>query len=294
MILSVTGDQRSGITGRNKGMRLLLATAAIAVIASTAYAQAARQDKYFTTSDGVKLHYVEMAGQGTPVVLIHGYGSHLERNWMQSGIAAELSKNHRVIAVDTRGHGMSDKPKDPAMYGGNRYPQDILELMDSLKIQKAHFAGYSMGGGILRQVIGLAPQRVISASFGGSGLPDPNPAKLAADKALDKTGVDPNEGVRRVSLDGDPQRDNAALAAVNKGRELNPPKVPAVMVSQLNFPIQVMNGEFDAPHAKSGWAKREGKNVEVVVIPGRVHITAGADPMYKAALVNFINKNDPK
>src|SRR4051812_467322 len=68
-----------------------------------------------TASDGVKIHYLE-AGQGTPVVLIHGFSGTAEGNWFSNGVAEALAKNHRVIAIDCRGHGESEKPHDPTKY----------------------------------------------------------------------------------------------------------------------------------------------------------------------------------
>src|SRR5688572_27675302 len=62
---------------------------------------------YFTTSDGVKLHYVEQ-GKGTPVILIHGAGGSAVGNWFNNGIAAKLVDTNRVIGIDMRGHGLSE------------------------------------------------------------------------------------------------------------------------------------------------------------------------------------------
>ena len=67
-------------------------------------------------------------------------------------VAEALVKNHHVVAIDVRGHGTSDKPKDAAMYG-DRIWKDVLELMDHLKIEKAHIHGYSMGGAITTQLL---------------------------------------------------------------------------------------------------------------------------------------------
>src|SRR5690349_2862402 len=63
----------------------------------------------FTASDGVKIHYLE-AGQGTPVVLVHGYTGSAQGNWFSNGVAEALAARHRVVAIDCRGHGQSDKP----------------------------------------------------------------------------------------------------------------------------------------------------------------------------------------
>src|SRR5262245_42105710 len=102
-------------------------------------AQDKPESHYFTTKDGVKIHYL-VQGQGTPVILIHGYTGSAEGNWFRNGIAQALAVNHRVVALDCRNHGKSDKPQ-PNGFGR---AEDVIELMDHLKIQKAHLHGYSM------------------------------------------------------------------------------------------------------------------------------------------------------
>ena len=100
------------------------------------------------------------------MILIHGYTANAEGKWIKSGIAQALAARHRVIAIDARGHGKSDKPHDPGKYGP-RMAADVIELMDHLKIAKAHVHGYSMGGAILTQILAKHPDRLITAIYGG-------------------------------------------------------------------------------------------------------------------------------
>ncbi len=97
-----------------------IAAALTCVLVSVSLARAAVEptDGTFTASDGVKIHYLEV-GEGSPVVLVHGYTGTAHGNWFPNGIADALAKNHRVIALDCRGHGQSDKPHDPAKYGAD-------------------------------------------------------------------------------------------------------------------------------------------------------------------------------
>lgn len=100
----------------------------------------APQDGSFTTSDGVKIHYLTMGNDGSWVVLIHGYSDTAQRMWFTTGVAQVLARNHRVVALDNRSHGQSDKPQP----GGPGRAQDVVELMDHLKIERAHIHGYSV------------------------------------------------------------------------------------------------------------------------------------------------------
>jgi pimeloyl-ACP methyl ester carboxylesterase len=140
-----------------------LLLAALVLTASPLFAQ---DSATFTTSDGVKIHYLTMGSTGSWVVLIHGYTDTAQRMWFTTGIAPVLAKHHRVVALDNRNHGQSDKP----VPNGPGRAQDVVELMDYLKIAKAHIHGYSMGGGLTGQLLAMIPQRFITAGFGGSGI----------------------------------------------------------------------------------------------------------------------------
>jgi pimeloyl-ACP methyl ester carboxylesterase len=123
-------------------------------------------DDHFFTSEGVRIRYVDV-GRGEPVVLVHGFSSSLDANWGNLGIIEKLSKDFRVIALDCRGHGKSDKPHDAASYGINMI-EDVTRLLDHLAVRRAHIVGYSMGGAIAGKFITTHRDRVISAVFGGS------------------------------------------------------------------------------------------------------------------------------
>jgi pimeloyl-ACP methyl ester carboxylesterase len=111
----------------------------------SASAQTPLDDRFFT-SEGVRIRYVDV-GRGEPVVLVHGFSSSLDANWRSLGIIEKLSKDFRVIALDCRGHGESDKPHDAASYGINMI-EDVTRLLDHLAVRRAHIVGYSMGGAI--------------------------------------------------------------------------------------------------------------------------------------------------
>ena len=116
-----------------------LALSAIALIFTAMHSVADDFD-----SAGVKIHYA-IQGQGDPVILIHGLYSNGRMNWDAPGTTALLAKHFRVITLDCRGHGRSDKPEADDAYGTNMV-EDVIRLMDHLKIKKARVGGYSMGG----------------------------------------------------------------------------------------------------------------------------------------------------
>lgn len=118
-------------------------------------------------SNGVKISYVER-GQGEPVILIHGWTSSGWINWTLPGTTGLLAKDHKVIVPDMPGHGRSDKPVREDAYGPELV-EDVVRLMDHLKIGKAHIVGYSMGGIIAAKLIVRHPDRVLSGTLGGMG-----------------------------------------------------------------------------------------------------------------------------
>ena len=262
----------------------------------------------FTVSDGVKIHYYVM-GRGTPVILIHGYTGTAYGNWFTNGIAQALAKKHMVVALDCRNHGKSDKP----VPNGPGKAQDVVELMDHLKIKKAHFHGYSMGGGITAQLLAMIPDRFITASFGGSGIPEADP-EMRAKVPADKQGRDPQEdeasrtlrihramdlGMSKEEAEKQAATPRPARTAAATPSTAAPARTgPQLDLSKLNIPMLAINGEFDRPNAKTTRMAREVKNFTNVVLPGKSHLTAimaGYMPKeYLDSLVKFINENDPK
>ena len=118
-------------------------------------------------ANGVKIAYT-VRGHGEPVVLIHGWLSCGWINWDLPGITDLLAKDHQVITLDMPGHGLSDKPTKEEAYGPELV-EDVVRLMDHLKIKKAHIVGYSMGGIIAAKLAAKYPDRVLSAVLGGMG-----------------------------------------------------------------------------------------------------------------------------
>jgi pimeloyl-ACP methyl ester carboxylesterase len=142
-------------------------TAAVALLCPACLAGADWPVSRTFDSKGVKIRYT-VQGKGEPVVLIHGWLSSVELNWTWPGTTALLAKDHQVIALDVRGHGQSDKPTTEDAYGPELV-EDVVRLLDHLKIKKAHIVGYSMGGIIAANFIVKHPDRVLSGTLGGMG-----------------------------------------------------------------------------------------------------------------------------
>jgi len=275
-------------------MRRLLMVIVLVLSGAAAQAQEPR-DGFFTASDGVKIHYLTLGDTGSWVVLIHGYSDSARRMWFSTGIAQAIAKNHRVVAIDNRNHGQSDKPQP----GGAGRALDVVELMDHLKIERAHIHGYSMGGGIVGQLLGLIPDRFITAGFGGSGMSETNPTYRAAAEAMDDalpkaTGADA-EGMNRFRA----RVAAARPAGSTPAPTASPTTVVTVDLSKLTIPILAVNGSFDNPYRKTHRLWREVQTFQNVILPGKTHLTAiaaGAAPsqLYVDSIAKFIDAYDKK
>ena len=267
---------------------------AVVLVPAVVCAEEAAKHDFFTASDGIKIHYMEK-GEGVPVIFIHGYTGSAEGNWFANGVAEETAKTHRAIAIDCRGHGQSDKPHDPKMYGP-AMSRDVIELMDHLGIEKAHMHGYSMGGGILTQILAKHPDRVITATYGGSGVRETDP-EWVAKLEPDKEGTDPAEADASERLRSRADRDEAALAAVRQ-YPWSAGEREAIDLTKVEVPVLALCGEYDAPNARLTRMKRELKDFQYVILPGKSHLTAimahTIPPEYTQTFVDFIRKHDTK
>jgi pimeloyl-ACP methyl ester carboxylesterase len=287
---------------RNTSRRIsVLGFAAAALIAVPILKAEEPKHDYFTTSDGVKIHYITIGDHGSWVVLIHGFSDSAQRMFFTTGIAPALAKNHRVVAIDNRNHGLSDKPSP----NGSGRAEDTIELMDHLQITKAHIHGYSMGGGFTGALLASHPERFISAIFGGSGIQEVDEDLRKKAAAMD-TPMPTPQGAEAAAFQH--LRERSAAAAAGRGASnasgATPNATPAprpaglqIDLAKVTIPVLAINGEFDSPHAKTQRMSRELKNFSNVILPAKNHVGAIAvgGPMpqqYIDSLVDFIDAND--
>jgi pimeloyl-ACP methyl ester carboxylesterase len=124
--------------------------------------------RFATARDGVRLAY-ETIGDGKPIVLVHGFASSRAQNWRETGWYKTLNDaGYAVTAMDCRGHGESDKPRDDESYG-DKMVADIATVMDAAGLERADVMGYSMGARVTAFLALAHPERVRAAVLGGLG-----------------------------------------------------------------------------------------------------------------------------
>jgi pimeloyl-ACP methyl ester carboxylesterase len=238
----------------------------------------------------VEIAYLD-EGEGDPVVLVHGFASSKNVNWVYPGWVSELTKNsRRAIALDLRGHGESGKLYDPGEYGIDIMAGDVTALMDHLNIARADMMGYSLGARITAWLAYRQPQRLRSAIFGGLGIglikgggPGENVAAALEAPSLDDV-TDPVGRTFRAFAD-QTRSDRKALAACLRGsREL----MTAQQAAAIKVPTLIAVGTRDEI---AGSADELGNIIpgsQVLDIPDRDHMRAVGDKVYKTGVLEFL------
>jgi pimeloyl-ACP methyl ester carboxylesterase len=234
--------------------------------------QVAAQSKTQTfDSKGVKISY-STQGQGEPVVLIHGWLSSAWINWELPGISGLLAKDYRVIALDVRGHGQSDKPMKEEAYG-LELVEDVVRLLDHLKIKKAHIVGYSMGGIITARFIAKYPDRTLSGTLGGMGW-------------LREGGVG-QMGFAQIG-----KKASKATPTTLCGRSLATLALTEKELKSIQVPMTVLVGDKDTLVNKLyvGDLKMVRQDWPVVQIKNADHITCLLRPQFKEEIQKWLAK----
>jgi pimeloyl-ACP methyl ester carboxylesterase len=248
------------------------------------------ESESFTVSDdGARIAYA-VAGEGRPVVLIHGYASSREQNWGATGWISRLAQEgFRVVSFDCRGHGHSDKPHDAKAYGPHMI-EDILAVMDAAEMADAFVMGYSMGAMLAIRLLMLHPSRVrkaVAAGIGESYFAEHQAWRNMIAEAMltdDPSTIADREARKFRLFGGQKGKDRLALAAcMHSPRHMYRPE--DLKASQR--PVLVVAGENDtlvgSPFALAS-AFADGR---AVILPNKDHMTAVGDPGYKRAVLDF-------
>ena len=238
----------------------------------------------------VGLAYLD-EGAGEPIVLVHGFASSKDVNWVQPGWVSTLTgAGRRVIALDNRGHGQSTKLYEPADYHTDRMAADVHALLSHLEIGRADVMGYSMGARITAFLAAAYPDRVRSAILGGLGihlvdgvgLPESIAEALEAPSLADVT--DPQGRTFRAFAD-QTRSDRRALAACIRGsRQV----LSRAQAAALKPPVLIAVGTKDVVAGRAQALADVIPGSQVLDIPGRDHMLAVGDKVYKAGALKFL------
>jgi pimeloyl-ACP methyl ester carboxylesterase len=233
------------------------------------------------------------AGEGEPIVLVHGFASTKEVNWVDPGWVATLTRaGRRVVALDNRGHGASSKLYEPAAYHTALMADDVRALLDHLQLPRADVMGYSMGARIAAFAALNHATRVRSVTLGGLGI------KLVEGVGLPETIADALEA---PSLDevSDPtgrtfrafaertKSDLRALAACIRGsRQTLTREQAAAIAAPMLIAVGTQDDVAGSPHDLAALVP----SARAVDIPGRDHMLAVGDRAFKQAVLAFLQE----
>jgi pimeloyl-ACP methyl ester carboxylesterase len=238
----------------------------------------------------VEIAYLD-EGEGDPILLVHGFASTKNVNWVYPAWVSELKKNgRRVIALDNRGHGDSGKLYDPALYEVETMAGDVMALMDHLGLERADVMGYSLGSRMTAVLALRQPQRLRSAILGGIGIgmiegggPGENVAAALEAPSLEDVS-DPVGRTFRAFAD-QTRSDRRALAACLRGSRRLMTREEAAGIA---VPVLIAVGTADEI---AGSAHALGEIIggsEVLDIPNRDHMRAVGDKVYKSGVLDFL------
>lgn len=243
-------------------------------------------------NDGVTIAFLDQ-GEGDPIMLVHGFASNKEVNWvLPSWVRTLADAGRRVIALDNRGHGASSKLYDPAAYHMDMMAADVRALLDHLGLSRADVMGYSMGARIAAVLALADPERVRSVVLGGLGI------RLVEAGGVPEAIADALEAPSRAEVT-DPiaiqfrtfaeqtKSDLRALAACLRGSRQT---LSRAEVGHISAPVLVAVGSKDPIAGSPEDLAALVPGAQALLIPGRDHMLAVGDKTFKAGVLEFLNK----
>jgi pimeloyl-ACP methyl ester carboxylesterase len=258
------------------------------------------------SSDGVRIAFVDEGpsggagggpsgggAQGDPILLIHGFASSVRYNWRETGWIAFLVRNgFRVVAIDNRGHGESEKLYDPARYTSPQMAEDARRLLDHLGIASAHVMGYSMGARITAFLALAHPERVRSATFAGlaGNMVRPMAGTGPIAHALEADSIDavtnPTARTFRAFADLTGSDLKALAACIRGARE----PLTREAVGRIACPVLVVAGGDDVIAGPVDDLVPLIPGAEGLTVPRRDHIRTVGDRAYMEGVLKFLRR----
>ena len=233
----------------------------------------------YTDNNGVRIHY-HVEGEGTPLVLQHGLTSNISR-WYWFGFVDALKSDYRLLLIDARGHGDSDKPYDADAYDQKTMASDVIAVLDAEGVDRAHYIGYSMGGSIGFAIAESFADRFHSLIIGGM---HPYPLDAAGlDDRIERLRTGGIEGYVADMESGDeslsPERkaqllanDPQSIIGASLGLK-NRPDLSHVLPT-MTMPCLVYCGDADSLHVGAAECVKHMPNVTWVSLPDLDHTQA--------------------
>jgi pimeloyl-ACP methyl ester carboxylesterase len=246
--------------------------------------------EFATAPDGVRIAY-ESVGAGEPVVLVHGFGATRVQNWRAPGWYDTLTgAGYRVIALDCRGHGDSDKPHDVEAYAETTMANDVAVVMQAAGTPWAFVMGYSMGGAIVIRLAFERPELVRAMVIGGVGsnyFSRSNSWRASIADGLTAADTNSLTSAQRMFRDfaAQPGKDVLALAACMRAPRFN---LSVDELASIHNPALVVCGETDEVSGPAAALADALGNARSITVPKRDHMLTVGDKVYKQSVLMFL------
>jgi pimeloyl-ACP methyl ester carboxylesterase len=244
------------------------------------------------SSDGVRIAFVD-EGQGAPVLLIHGFASSVRFNWREPGwIALLVRHGFRVVAMDLRGHGESEKLYDPHLYAATLMAEDAGRLLDHLGVAHADVMGYSMGARVSAFLALAHPERVRSAIFAGLAgnmvrpVAGTGPIARALEAESIDTVVNPTARTFRAFADKTGSDLRALAACIRGARE----PLTREAVARISCPVLVVAGGDDVIAGPAEDLAILIPGAEALTVSRRDHMRTVGDRVYMDGVLDFLRR----
>ena len=241
-------------------------------------------------SGGVEIAY-ETAGEGPPILLIHGFASNALVNWWDTGWVKTLTDAGRsVITIDNRGHGASEKLYDSALYPAAEMAEDARRLLDHLGIGQADVMGYSMGARVSAFLTIAHPDRVRRAVFAGlasrmiTGVGGAEELARALEAPTPDDVTDMGARGFRIFAEQTKSDLKALAACIRSSRE----RITVEELATIRVPVLVVAGEKDDVAGDVETLVKAIPGAVGVTLPNRNHMNAVGDRGYKDAVLAFL------
>lgn len=248
------------------------------------HAQSTREP-LFTSFDGTQLHY-DILGEGRPVVLLHGFISNSE-SWKRAPVRQALADaGFKVVMLDLRGNGLSDKPHTAEAYRDNAELKDVMALMKHLGLTNYDVVGYSRGAILTAKLLTMDKQ-VRRAVMGGISVDfsDPNwYRRKNFHEALTKPGSHPE---LQAAVDN-AKKSGADTVALARMQEFQPVTTRAEL-GKIKVPVLVVNGDQDKDNGDPQTLADAVPGSRLVIVPGN-HGGAMRTPEFAKAVITFLTE----
>ena len=241
-------------------------------------------------SDGVEIAFFE-EGAGDPILLLHGFASNAKVNWVDTGWVRHLVREgRRVIAMDCRGHGASQKLHDPACYGPHLMAGDARRLLDHVRVDRADVMGYSMGARHSAFLTLANPANVRSVVFAGLGsnmvrpMAGTGPIAAALEAARMDDVTNATARTFRAFAESTGSDLKSLAACIRSARE----PITVEAVARISCPVLVAVGSHDPIGGSAEGLARLIPGAEALVIEGRDHMKAVGDRQFKEGVSAFL------